>query len=77
MSGRNGRVTFVVLPLFVESVVGTNEEALFWGRGLDKCVAHIRTEDKEILHGCHSIDETGAGLIDAVGIDFVKNLDRT
>ncbi len=77
MSGRNGRVTFVVLPPNVESTVGTNVEALFWGRSLGKCVAHVRTEDKEIFRGGLSIEETGAGLIYAVGIDFVKNLDRT
>jgi len=77
VSGRNGGFTFVVLPSFVESAVGTNVEALFWGRSLGKCIAHVRTEDKEILHGGHSIEEMGAGLIDAVGIDVAKNLDRT
>jgi hypothetical protein len=68
--------TFVVLPPFVESMVGTNVEALFWGRSLGKCIAHVRTEDKEILRGGHSVEETGAGLIYTVGIDFVKNLNR-
>ena len=77
MPGRNGRVTFVVLPPFVKSAVGINVEALFWGRSLCKCVAHIGTEDKEILRGSHSIEKTCTGLIYAVGIDFVKNLNRS
>ncbi len=70
-------MAFVVLPLFVESTVGTNVEALFWGQSLGKCVAHGRTEDKEIFRGGHSIKETGAGLIYTVGVDFVKNLHQT
>ena len=74
VSGRNGGFTFVVLPPFVESAVGTNVEALFWGGSLGKCVAHVRTEDMEILRSSHSIEEMGAGLIYTVGIDFVKNL---
>ena len=76
-SRRNGGVTFVVLPPFVESAVGTNVEALFWGGSLGKCVAHVRTKDMEILHSSHSVEETGAGLIYTVGIDFVKNLNQT
>jgi len=77
VSGRNGGVIFVVLPPFVESAVGTNIEALFWGRSLCKCVARVVTEDKEILRGGHSVEETCTGLIYTVGIDFVKNLNRT
>ena len=69
-------MTFVVHPPFVESTVCTNVEALFWGRSLGKCVAHVRTKDKKIFRGRDSIEETGAGLIYTVGIDFVKNLDR-
>jgi hypothetical protein len=48
---------------------------LFWGWSLGKCAAHVRIEDKEIFRGSNSIEETGAGLIYTVGIDFVKNLD--
>ena len=46
MSVRNEGVTFIVLPPFIESLVGTNVEALFWERSLGKYVAHVRTKDK-------------------------------
>jgi hypothetical protein len=73
--GRYGRVTFEVNPPFVESTVRTNVEALFWGQSLGKCVAHVGTKDKEIFRSSDSIEETGAGLIDTVGIYFIKYLD--
>ena len=67
----------MVDPPLVEGAIGSYVEALFWGGSLGKCVAHVRTEDKEILRGSHSVEKTCAGLIYTVGIDFVKNLDRT
>ena len=75
MSGRYGRLTFVVHPPFVEGTVWANVESLFWGRSLGKCVAHVRAEDKEIFRSSDSVEETGAGLIYTVGIYFVKNFD--
>jgi len=75
MSGWDGRSTFVVFPPFVKGPVGAHVESLFWRRCLSEGVTNVGTVDKEVFGGGNGIEEARAGLVDTVGICFVKNLD--
>ncbi len=63
----------VVLPPFVEGSVRANEEALFRRWCFSECIADVRTKNKEVFRGRDSVEEAGAGLVDAVSVDFVKD----
>jgi hypothetical protein len=64
-----------VFPPFVKGPVGAYVEALFRRRRLSEGVTDVKTIDKEIFGGGNGIKEARAGLVDAVCIVFVENLD--
>ncbi len=63
----------MVLPPFVEGSVRADEEALFRRWCFSEFVADVRTKNKEVFRGQDSVEEAGAGLVNAVSVDFVKD----
>ena len=73
MPGWDGGVSFVVYPPFVERAIRANVETLFWRRGLCERVTYVRTKNEKIFRCGHCIEEAGAGLVNTVSINFVKD----
>ena len=61
-------------PPFMEIFIGTHVEALFRWRGFSECVGYGGAVDEHVFTGSNSVEESGAGLVDAVSIGFVKDL---
>jgi hypothetical protein len=66
----------VLPPLVVESTVWTNVESLLWGWCLGECIANVGAKQEEVFGSSHSVEESGACLIDAIGVDLVQHLDQ-
>ena len=62
-------------PPVVESFIGAYIETLFWWWGFSKCVGYVRAVDEHVFTGGDGVEESGAGLVDAVCICFVEDLD--
>ena len=56
--------------------VQTDIEALFWGRGLCKCIRNVSTKNEEVLTSGDCVEETGAGLANTIRVRFIENLDQ-
>jgi hypothetical protein len=77
LSVGNWRPPFVIYPPFIEGPVWLYIKPLFRRRCLGKSVTNIGTVDDKVLGHGNCIEQTRAGLVDAVGICFVEYLDRS
>ena len=64
-------------PPVMECLIGTYIEALFWWWGFSESVGYVGAVDEHIFAGGYSVEESGACLVNAVCIGFVKDLDVT
>ncbi len=77
LTRENGWLFKVIFPPIVEGAVWSYIESLLWGWCFSKCIAHIGSKDEEIFSSRHGVEQTGAGLVDAIGVDFIKDFNRS
>ena len=73
----DGRLFLMVSPPVDEGFVGMDVEALLWWWSFGKSVGDISAEDEKVFSCGDGIKQSGAGLVDAVGVCFVKDFDVT
>ena len=49
---------------------------MFWGWGFGKHIRNVSAKNEEVLTSQDRIEETGAGLVDAVGVRLVQYFNR-
>ena len=67
----------MIHPPFTESAVWVDIESLFWRRSFSKSVGDIGTIYQKVFSGRYSVEESGACLVNTVGIRFIQNFGLT
>ena len=62
-------------PPFVEGFIGSYIKTLFGWRSFSECVGYVGAVDQHVLASGDGVEELGAGLVKAVCICFVEDLD--
>ncbi len=75
MSIRDWGSLFVVDPSFVEGPIWLHVESLFRWRGFREGITNISSIYNEVLRHGNRVEQARAGLVNAIGISFVKDLD--
>ncbi len=76
--GMGGCFLWLVHQLLkAEGFVGMDVEALLWWWSFGKSVGDISAEDEKVFSCGDGIKQSGAGLVDAVGVFFVEDFDVT
>jgi hypothetical protein len=66
---------FVVDPPFIEGPIWLHVESLFRWWGFRKGITNISSIYNEVLRRGNCIEQARAGLVNTIGISFVKDLD--
>jgi hypothetical protein len=77
MAGWNRGATFVIYPLVMEGLIWSDVETLFRQGSFSKSVRLVCTKEKEVFASQDSIEETGASLVDTIGIHLIKYFNRS
>ena len=75
MSIQDWGLLFVVDPPFVEDPIWLHVESLFRWRGFRKGITNISSIYNEVLCHGNPVEQAKAGLVNTIGISFVKDLD--
>jgi hypothetical protein len=73
----NRVLLFVIHPPFVEGPVWLYVEPLFRWRSFRKSITNISTVHNKVLRRGNCIEQARAGLVNAIGISFIKDLGRS
>ena len=60
-------------PPCPKCLVRSNEESLLWRWSFGEGIGDIGAKDDEVLGGGDSVEDTRAGLVDAVGVGMIEN----
>ncbi len=66
---------FVVDPPFVEGPIWSHVESLFKWRGFREGITNISSIYNEVLRHGNCVEQARAGLVNTIGISFIKDLD--
>ena len=64
-------------PPFMEGLIVSNIESLLWWWSFCECVGYVGSVDEHVFASGYGIEESGAGLVDAVSVGFIKDLNMT